>query len=45
MALEKELVQVAMNGAGVIGRRHFLQTISLGTAGLAASAAIPLSFT
>ena len=45
MALEKETVQVAMNGAGVIGRRHFLQTIGLGAAGLAASAAIPVSFT
>ncbi len=45
MSLEKETVQVAMNGTGVIGRRHFLQTIGLGTAGLAASAAIPVSFT
>jgi len=45
MALEKEMVQVAMNGAGVINRRHFLQTIGLGTAGLAGSAAIPISFT
>jgi hypothetical protein len=44
MALEKETVQVAMNGAGVIDRRHFLQTLSLGAAGVAASAAIPLSF-
>ena len=44
MALEKEMVQVAMNGAGVITRRHFLQTLSLGTAGLAASASIPVSF-
>ncbi len=33
MALEKEMVQVAMNGAGVINRRHFLQTLSLGAAG------------
>jgi len=45
MALEKETVQVAMSGSGVIGRRHFLQTIGLGTAGLAVSAAIPISFT
>jgi hypothetical protein len=45
MTLERELVQVAMNGAGVIGRRHFLRTIGLGTAGLAATGAIPLSFT
>ena len=44
MALEKEMVQVAMNGAGVINRRHFLQTLSLGAAGLAASASIPISF-
>jgi hypothetical protein len=44
MALEKEMVQVAMNGAGVIGRRHFLQTLSLGAAGAAVSASIPLSF-
>ena len=34
--LENEMVQVAMNGEGVIGRRHFLQTIGLGAAGLAA---------
>jgi hypothetical protein len=45
MALETEMVQVAMNGAGVINRRHFLQTISLGAAGLAASASVPLCFT
>jgi len=45
MSLEKETVQVVINGAGVIGRRHFLHTIGLGTAGLAASAAIPVSFT
>ena len=45
MALEKETVHVAMNGAGVIGRRHFLQTIGLGAAGLAVSGAIPVSFT
>ena len=34
-----------MNGDGVIGRRHFLRTIGLGAAGLAATAAVPLSFT
>jgi hypothetical protein len=45
MTLEKEMVQVAMGRQGVIGRRHFLQTIGLGTAGLAVSAAIPVSFT
>jgi hypothetical protein len=45
MALEKELVRVAMTGDGVINRRHFLQTIALGTAGLAGSATIPISFT
>ena len=45
MALEKETVQVAMSGAGVIGRRRFLQTIGLGAAGIAGSAAIPISFT
>jgi Protein of unknown function (DUF1501) len=45
MALEKELVRVAMNGDGVINRRHFLQTIALGTAGFAGSATIPISFT
>jgi hypothetical protein len=45
MPIEKETVQVAMNGTGVIGRRHFLQTIGLGTAGLAASTAIQVSFT
>jgi hypothetical protein len=45
MTLEKETVQVAMGRQGVIGRRHFLQTIGLGTAGLAVSAAIPVSFT
>jgi hypothetical protein len=44
MTVERELVQVAMNGEGVIGRRHFLQTIGLGAASVAASAAIPLSF-
>ena len=44
MALEKETVRVAMNGAGVIDRRHFLHTLSLGAAGVATSAAIPLSF-
>jgi hypothetical protein len=39
------LVQVAMSGEGVIGRRHFLRTIGLGGAGLAATAAVPISFT
>jgi hypothetical protein len=45
MNAERELVQVSMSGEGVIGRRHFLRTIGLGAAGLAASAAVPLSFT
>jgi hypothetical protein len=45
MALEKEMVRVAMNHDGVINRRHFVQTIALGTAGLAGSASIPISFT
>jgi hypothetical protein len=45
MMLEKETVQVSMSGMGVIGRRHFLQTFGLGTAGLAVSGAISLSFT
>ena len=45
MALEKELVRVAMNRDGVIHRRHFLQTIALGTAGLAGSATMPINFT
>ncbi len=45
MNTERELMQVAMNGEGVIGRRHFLRTIGLGAAGVAASTAIPLSFT
>ena len=45
MNTERELVQVAMNGEGVVGRRHFLRTIGLGAAGLAATAAVPLSFT
>jgi hypothetical protein len=45
MNAERELVQVAMSGEGVIGRRHFLRTIGLGAAGLAAGAAVPLSFT
>jgi hypothetical protein len=45
MNAERELVQVAMSGDGVIGRRHFLRTIGLGAAGLAATAAVPLSFT
>jgi hypothetical protein len=45
MSLEKETVQVAMNGSGVIGRRRFLQTIATGTAGLAVSGALPWNFT
>src|SRR5262249_52431057 len=45
MNLERELIQVAMNGEGVVGRRRFLQAIGLGAAGLAATAAVPLSFT
>lgn len=45
MNAERELVQVAMSGDGVVGRRHFLRTIGLGAAGLAASGALPLSFT
>jgi hypothetical protein len=45
MALEKEIMQVAMNEAGVVDRRHFLRTIGLGATGLAASASIPISFT
>ncbi len=45
MAIEKETVQVAMSGSGVIGRRHFLQTIGLGAASLGAAATIPISFT
>jgi hypothetical protein len=45
MNTERELVQVAMSGEGVIGRRHFLRTIGLGAAGAAATGAIPLSFT
>jgi hypothetical protein len=45
MTMERKLVQVAMSGAGVIGRRHFLRTIGLGAAGLAATGAIPVSFT
>ena len=34
-----------MSGAGVIGRRHFLQTMGAGAAGLGLSAGIPVSFT
>ena len=45
MNLERELMQVAMNGEGVVGRRRFLQTIGLGAAGLSATGAVPLSFT
>src|SRR6202522_374879 len=44
MALEKEKGHVAMNGAGGMAPRHFVQTLSWGTAGLAASASIPISF-
>jgi hypothetical protein len=44
MNAERELVQVAMSGEGVIGRRHFLRTIGLGAAGLAAGAAVPMTF-
>jgi hypothetical protein len=45
MTMEREIVHVAMNGEGVICRRHFLRTIGLGAAGVAAGAAIPLTFT
>jgi hypothetical protein len=45
MTMEREIVHVAMNGEGVICRRHFLQTIGLGAAGMAAGAAIPVTFT
>jgi Protein of unknown function (DUF1501) len=45
MAFEEMTVQVAMNGSGVIGRRQFLRTIGLGTAGIAAASALPVSFT
>jgi Protein of unknown function (DUF1501) len=45
MDTERELVQVAMSGEGIVGRRHFLRTIGLGAAGLAATAAIPVGFT
>ncbi len=45
MDTERELVQVAMSGEGIVGRRHFLRTIGLGAAGLAATAAVPVSFT
>jgi hypothetical protein len=44
MILEKETVHVSMNGAGVIGRRHFLHALSLGAAGALVSGAIPVSF-
>src|SRR5215472_4695366 len=44
MTLRKETMQVTMGREGVIGRRHFLQTIGAGTAGLAASAVLPVSF-
>jgi hypothetical protein len=45
MELAKETLQVAINRSGLIGRRNFLQTIALGTAGLSGGAAIPLTFT
>jgi hypothetical protein len=45
MNMEREWMQVAMSSEGVVGRRRFLRTIGLGAAGLAASAAIPVSFT
>jgi hypothetical protein len=45
MALEKTMLQIAMNAEGLVGRRAFLQTIGLGVAGLAATAAMPVSFT
>ncbi len=45
MGWEKETVRVVMNGEGVIGRRHFLQTVGAGAAGVAISAGIPVSFT
>jgi hypothetical protein len=44
MTLQKETMQVTMGRDGVIGRRHFLQTIGAGTAGLAVSAVMPVSF-
>jgi len=46
MTFEKETAHVSVTGAGLIGRRHFLQTIGLGAAGAAAiSAGVPVSFT
>ena len=45
MSADRELMQVAMSGEGVVGRRHFLRRIGLGAAGLAASGALPVSFT
>jgi hypothetical protein len=45
MAFEKETVHVSMSGAGLLGRRHFLQTIGLSAAGAAISAGIPITFT
>ncbi len=43
MSFERDLMQVSMNGEGVLGRRRFLQAIGLGAAGLAGSVA-PASF-
>ena len=45
MTLAKNMLQIAMNAEGLIGRRQFLQRIGLGATGLAAAAAIPVSFT
>ena len=45
MPLEKETLQIAMDRSGVIGRRQFLSTIAAGTAGLAMTGAIPVTFT
>ncbi len=43
MDFERDVVQVSMNGDGVLGRRRFLQSIGLGAAGMAAGFA-PASF-
>jgi hypothetical protein len=45
MALEKMMLQVAISGDGVIGRRQFLQAIGFPAAGLAAASAVPVCFT
>jgi hypothetical protein len=45
MAFDQTMIQIAVNGAGVIDRRRFLRTIGLGTAGLTSAAAVPFSFT